>query len=773
MGHACLLLAVACSPLADGWVTLPSDYEKWEGRKWAWSISDDPLSNEGLSGGIAFAVDPNFCAKMRPVFREDRPGDGSINFYEYITCEEINDALARAMSTWALNHPYIDFYNVTDECIAQGKGRKCTQAEVYIDAREPAADSDLVGIAAYVIHNPSWRDYNGTDQWESGIRHPNGDEHEEDWKIKFATVTFHNHLCWYLDNTFCSQFRRYHSNTGDIYLLGRVVIWSTWAVAFVYLLFHVCRTGYLMAHNGLGPGFRRGVQLSSEWTLPNYVFLFLILSPPIFWTKIFVPCVECYDFEGTAAHEIGHVLGFTHPDVYPQYNRVAERPFSPQACCARSSYPEGDGGEFSWMDKLSCGEGGSGTTKGAVRFDSTDPGINETLMYHLTTFKSRVCLTTNDLAGLLFHYPVCRDELIHTGEPVCVKSRRNIGYLRLLEAVGPPFFIASIMLFTSIHIARLYSRREASRNRWNLAGRVAAGRARAKEGERRRLSFFPGFGRRRSGGGAQGREHRSGHHADRSSGSAGHLSGSSSTGSFARSPEMAADAAAAGGTSSALHDWKAYREHLGAKSKTEIPPGVVIPPVPLRSLSKGGDPALPKEKQPHCSHREQALGGVQQPTDGLAVVPAPQSRIQAPAAEAGDRGAIPSARSGRGALADWRDYKATRLQGAEAGAGGASGQSCPSMRSPAGFRLSTGGPGAGPPRTVSHAAPPPPPGAGAPAAQSLARQRATSSSSAARSPPEQPAASGPRVGPSDPTPPPPGDIVGWVPDVGADDDMYA
>jgi len=35
----------------------------------------------------------------------------------------------------------------------------------------------------------------------------------------------------------------------------------------------------------------------------------LVLAPPIFYSTIFLPCWECYDFEGAAAHEIGHVLG--------------------------------------------------------------------------------------------------------------------------------------------------------------------------------------------------------------------------------------------------------------------------------------------------------------------------------------------------------------------------------------------------------------------------------------------------------------------------------
>ena len=39
------------------------------------------------------------------------------------------------------------------------------------------------------------------------------------------------------------------------------------------------------------------------------VVLFLLIFPPIFYTQIFLPCWDCFDFEATMAHEIGHILG--------------------------------------------------------------------------------------------------------------------------------------------------------------------------------------------------------------------------------------------------------------------------------------------------------------------------------------------------------------------------------------------------------------------------------------------------------------------------------
>ena len=172
---AAALCLASGAALAGGWVTLPSDYAKWEGRRYAWPISDHPLGDEGLSGGLAFAIDPAFCARLRPVFREDRPGDGSLNLYRFITCADINDALARAMTTWSSNHPYVKFYNVSDECAAEGRGRDCSIAEVYIEAASPSPSAGMDSLAAYVVHNPSWRrGYANGERWEAGVRMTNG-----------------------------------------------------------------------------------------------------------------------------------------------------------------------------------------------------------------------------------------------------------------------------------------------------------------------------------------------------------------------------------------------------------------------------------------------------------------------------------------------------------------------------------------------------------------------------------------------------------------------
>ena len=47
---------------------------------------------------------------------------------------------------------------------------------------------------------------------------------------------------------------------------------------------------------------------------------------------VFLPCWDCYDFEATIAHEVGHVLGFHHPDTEWQLNLNAHQPMGPATC---------------------------------------------------------------------------------------------------------------------------------------------------------------------------------------------------------------------------------------------------------------------------------------------------------------------------------------------------------------------------------------------------------------------------------------------------------
>ena len=53
------------------------------------------------------------------------------------------------------------------------------------------------------------------------------------------------------------------------------------------------------------------------------VVLFLLIFPPIFYTQIFLPCWDCFDFEAAIAHEAGHA---EHAQLQPTAVTPARTP---------------------------------------------------------------------------------------------------------------------------------------------------------------------------------------------------------------------------------------------------------------------------------------------------------------------------------------------------------------------------------------------------------------------------------------------------------------
>ena len=65
----------------------------------------------------------------------------------------------------------------------------------------------------------------------------------------------------------------------------------------------------------------RGVVFLAQLPICSILFcVFLLILSLTFHELFYKPCSECYSFEASVAHEIGHVLGFSHPDMQAARN---------------------------------------------------------------------------------------------------------------------------------------------------------------------------------------------------------------------------------------------------------------------------------------------------------------------------------------------------------------------------------------------------------------------------------------------------------------------
>ena len=170
-----------------------------------------------------------------------------------------------------------------------------------------------------------------------------------------------------------------------------------------------------------------------------------------------------YDFEAAATHEVGHILGFSHPDETGEPLFKAD---CAEAACgppSRGLVPLA-GVPYDCMHPFE-----------SVRELNTSETARPSIMHSLTQHNPTVCLTADDLDGLYSLYPDCAMRPV---EPVCFKASHNIGLVRLGVYILVPIIVA--LVFTTalgtydqcFQMERLRSMKRQMRQKASLAGRA-------------------------------------------------------------------------------------------------------------------------------------------------------------------------------------------------------------------------------------------------------------------------------------------------------------
>lgn len=412
-----------------------------EGRQWlnasSFNLGDVLLRWSKRDSALRWAVDPEFCAQILPLFPEARLahllGVGMIG------CADLRAAIQTSIATWSANHPQIDFHDATDRCAVEA-----CDVEMRIHASHMTAGN--AGRAAYVqldLGDVDWHVTTTSGHLEPGIGLKRGD------------MFVSRDMCWYLDATFCSIF---HSMTPSVNLMVRgagvlTIACCTGLIADYLVGLSYAIRGKVRPHYFFHSNFRLPKSsTTTTWAdvmlrvsayvayIPMLLLLiciFVLIFVPFFYQFIFIPCVECYDFEATIAHEVGHLLGFQHPDVFTGMGLRAQQPMSADVCDAPFDHVE-----------------------------LADAVQELSIMHSLVQHEPRTCLNTDDVEGLLFLYPRCERAM----PPQCIKTWRYDGILRLLVSVAIPYMVVTILILLMQQIARrYYVRREARLEHENRA----------------------------------------------------------------------------------------------------------------------------------------------------------------------------------------------------------------------------------------------------------------------------------------------------------------
>jgi len=232
---------------------------------------------------------------------------------------------------------------------------------------------------------------------------------------RLATITFLRRDCFYIDSTFCASLHKTERDFGSVLVLYALFTMPFFALAIVLLLARFCLAckAIIKHKRGWGLGLRDAIKSIAEPLTEIWLILFLTTLMPFLYFSLARPCMRCFDFEASMAHEIGLVLGLGQPNAPGHTNYEVISPLNSSNCGPTAALLPGQPGSLAVVAPVS----------GAW-----------TMMNTLLTRQVAPCPTKDDLAGLNMLYPTCSNA--RQSEPLCYKSFENLGVIRLMSSVG-------------------------------------------------------------------------------------------------------------------------------------------------------------------------------------------------------------------------------------------------------------------------------------------------------------------------------------------------